>query len=560
LTLASEQTEFLKNPLPQQAEFVVGNPIYVNWAIKNESEIAVTEPFMVGINVDGKNVLDFQVKGLAPREVVFELNVKMDSIDMRVTREPHVSLIVDVDDRVAESDETDNAFAFRGIWNTPTPTPSPTPTSSPSPTPTLPPTPTPTPTFMPTPTFTPTPTPTPFVSRSLTPVPVEPGEVVIVSIVPHGLDDFYAVSVDLGGLTVVGHTADNYQNGVFTMVEADPFTYSVRTPECTPVGQTYVMTSQWWTDVADKRDMNPGQTSLKVGGQPLAPLPLIADLRSANVPCQGMLVTSGPQAGFNTSTNDSWSLTDRDESFIDFTFSLESVPAQAHLMAMHMTTGAGGVKNGGFAPVDIFVNGAMFKENYDVAEAHGDPQQFELDMWDVSTLLTPGINTVRIALDGSAETQYWIQHLALMDLAGAADLRSDPIVASLGLLVANGADALFNSESTQDSWYFTLGEGYLEFSINVAAVSSNSHMAVVHMTTGGQGTTNGGYSPVDISINGNTFKQKYDVSEAHGAPEEFEIDLWPVSDFLAVGANTIRIELNEASETQYWIQYFAISN
>ena len=96
--------------------------------------------------------------------------------------------------------------------------------------------------------------------------------------------------------------------------------------------------------------------------------------------------------------------------------------------------------------------------------------------------------------------------------------------------------------------------------MNVAAVSSNSHMAVVHMTTGGQGTTNGGYSPVDISINGNPFKQKYDVSEAHGAPEEFEIDLWPVGDFLAVGANTIRIELNEASETQYWIQYFVISN
>jgi hypothetical protein len=99
-------------------------------------------------------------------------------------------------------------------------------------------------------------------------VPVEPGEVVIVSIVPHGLDDSYVVSVDLGGLTIAGHTADNYQNGVFTMVEADPFTYSVQTPECAPVGETYVMTSQWWTDIADKRDMNPGQTSLIVGGQP----------------------------------------------------------------------------------------------------------------------------------------------------------------------------------------------------------------------------------------------------------------------------------------------------
>ncbi|MCH8310815.1 MAG: hypothetical protein IIB17_10030 [Chloroflexi bacterium] len=224
-----------------------------------------------------------------------------------------------------------------------------------------------------------------------------------------------------------------------------------------------------------------------------------------------------------------------------------------------METGEGGVKNGGFAPVDILINGALFKDNYDVAEAHGDPQEFELDLWNVSAFLMPGSNTIRFDLDGSAESHYWIQNLALMDLAGTADLRGSSIEVYSGLQVAPETDAVFNI-STNDSWLLTPDQSHLEFLIDIASVSPNAHMAVVHMTTGEAGTTNNGYSPVDISINGRMFKQKYDVSEAYGAPQEFEIDLWRVSDFLDVGTNRIRIELNVASETQYWIQYFAISN
>jgi hypothetical protein len=271
-------------------------------------------------------------------------------------------------------------------------------------------------------------------------------------------------------------------------------------------------------------------------------------------------VKGGQRAGFNVSTNDSWSLeSGQGEGFIDFSFSLASVPAQAHLMVMHMTTGDGDAKNGGFAPVDVLVNGTQFKENFDVAETHGDPQEFEFDLWNVSALLVSGANTIRFDLDESAETFYWIQHLALIDSAGSADLRGSSIEVSSGLQVAPDTNAVFNT-STNDSWMLTGVQNHLEFWIDYASVPSNAYIAIVHMTSGDLGATNNGYSPVDISINGQVFKQKYDVAEAHGTPQKFEIDLWRVSDYLDIGANRIRIELNEASETQYWIQNFAITN
>jgi hypothetical protein len=252
LIVSSTVTPFLDMPPSRQIEFVVGDQLYLNWAVINDSEVDVDAPFMIGILVNGENLLNFVVPKLPAREIASDLNLVMDLRDTLESRVRDVSLVVDLGQDIAESDEGDNTFVLRGFWNTPTPSP----TSTPIPPPTF------TPPPPPIPTSTPTPGPTPFVSQSVTTTAVQPGEIVTVSVAPHDIAHFYAVSVDLGGLAIVDHTADGYVSGVFILLEAKPFTYKVKIPQCASVGQTFPLTAKWWVDPDDKRDINAGQTNL----------------------------------------------------------------------------------------------------------------------------------------------------------------------------------------------------------------------------------------------------------------------------------------------------------
>ncbi|MDP6421817.1 MAG: kelch repeat-containing protein [SAR202 cluster bacterium] len=116
-------TQFLEVPPPGDTLFVLGDLVYVHWAIANDSRLAVADPFQVGIAIDGVVKITFPVAGLGSGDTARELNIALSIED---AGQHELALIVDVDGRVNESDESDNTFAVRPMWVAAALTPTPT--------------------------------------------------------------------------------------------------------------------------------------------------------------------------------------------------------------------------------------------------------------------------------------------------------------------------------------------------------------------------------------------------------------------------------------------------
>ena len=100
------------------------------------------------------------------------------------------------------------------------------------------------------------------VTRNVVSTDVCPDEVVTVTITPSGIPGFYAVQEDIGDLSLVDHTADNLAEGVFIMLQANPFTYQVQVPSTATEGQQFPISGLFWDDPEDKRQT--GTTTLTV--------------------------------------------------------------------------------------------------------------------------------------------------------------------------------------------------------------------------------------------------------------------------------------------------------
>ena len=144
--------------------FVAGRDFYLHWAIKNDSDAAISETFRVGIFVDGVLIATVRVFGLKANQIRTSTNIPI-RID---TAGPHsVSLLVDATSLSTEVIEGTNAYSVSIVQAEPTPTLTPFPTATLVPTTRVSVTPQvvrvrPTATPDPTPTRTPGPTPTRF--------------------------------------------------------------------------------------------------------------------------------------------------------------------------------------------------------------------------------------------------------------------------------------------------------------------------------------------------------------------------------------------------------------
>ena len=93
-------------------------------------------------------------------------------------------------------------------------------------------------------------------------------DIVTVTITPTGVLGFYAIQEKLGTLTLIDHTADLYDDGVFLLLAARPFTYRVRVPSTATEGQVFVVSGLFWDDPAAKKQI--GSTTLTVVRAPVA--------------------------------------------------------------------------------------------------------------------------------------------------------------------------------------------------------------------------------------------------------------------------------------------------
>ena len=70
--------------------------------------------------------------------------------------------------------------------------------------------------------------------------------------------------------------------------------------------------------------------------------------------------------------------------------------------------------NPGYSPINITVNGTLFKNAYDVAASHNGSKGYENDSFAAISVLRAGTNNIRVTLQPNAKTHYWIRNLAIV--------------------------------------------------------------------------------------------------------------------------------------------------
>lgn len=91
--------------------------------------------------------------------------------------------------------------------------------------------------------------------REVSTLSVSAGESMTVTVTPSNVGGFYAVKDDLDILELVDHTADNYVEGSFIMMEDEPFSYTVEVPQCPAPGHEFSINGEWWTEPGQHHPM-----------------------------------------------------------------------------------------------------------------------------------------------------------------------------------------------------------------------------------------------------------------------------------------------------------------
>lgn len=182
-------------------------------------------------------------------------------------------------------------------------------------------------------------------------------------------------------------------------------------PFSNPLGNKYLLVSKELIQFPDlgtyRLSYSTGRT-IKVGPK-TSFTTVSADLSTVTVRGNGMTVqTSGMD--FNSS-GACWRMPTPGTSYFEASFNVAQVPTSAVLSLTHLSSASSMARGGGYSPVDIYVNGQLFRDNFDVAENHCGSHGYEFDEWDISARLTSGLNTIRIESEDNprAETHYWIQ-------------------------------------------------------------------------------------------------------------------------------------------------------
>ncbi len=123
------------------------------------------------------------------------------------------------------------------------------------------------------------------------------------------------------------------------------------------------------------------------------------------------VTTEGAQ--YQTVNEGNWRLLYPGTSFVEVRFNLVNAPGSGTLILRHLSSASSNARGGGYSPVNILINGQLFKDHYDVAANHNASHGFETDQWDVARYLISGQNTLRIEFQSDAQTHYWIQEFKI---------------------------------------------------------------------------------------------------------------------------------------------------
>lgn len=112
------------------------------------------------------------------------------------------------------------------------------------------------------------------------------------------------------------------------------------------------------------------------------------------------------------------------------------------------------------------------------------------------------------------------------------------------------------------NWRMVALGTYLQADFELDTVPGSAKLVIDHLSSASSdpSCTGGGYSPVDIIVNGQTVEQCYDPAENHGGSHSFVTDHWDIGAYLQSGNNTIRVQLCDTACSHYWIRYLYIED
>lgn len=140
-----------------------------------------------------------------------------------------------------------------------------------------------------------------------------------------------------------------------------------------------------------------------------------ADFSKATIQETNISISTGSGMEYNSAYGESWRMLYPGTSYLEGTFNLDSVPSGVLLKLIHLSSMSESAPGGGYSPVDIIINGQVFKDNYDVAENHEASHSYGIDTWQIADYLQTGINMIRVEFEDDpwAYTHYWIQDLVI---------------------------------------------------------------------------------------------------------------------------------------------------
>lgn len=135
-----------------------------------------------------------------------------------------------------------------------------------------------------------------------------------------------------------------------------------------------------------------------------------------------------------------------------------------------------------------------------------------------------------------------------------------PQVFSYGSVIGATGGPNFAYNSTYGgSWRMMAPGAYVQMTFSVGADPEDASLHLNHLSSADGACPGGGYSPIDVLVNGQAVKSHYDPAQNHGGTHGYVDDIWEIGGALRRGANTVRIAVCDDLCTHYWISLLEVA-
>ncbi len=137
---------------------------------------------------------------------------------------------------------------------------------------------------------------------------------------------------------------------------------------------------------------------------------------------------------------------------------------------------------------------------------------------------------------------------------------TDSVILSPRAQLSYDANKIKYNTAYPGNWKMTAYGSYLQADFELDNVPGTAKLVIDHLSSSYSECPSGGYSPVDIIVNGQMIETSYDPAENHAGNHGFVKDEWEIGQYLHAGTNSIRVQICDSACSLYWIRYLYIDS